>query len=249
MEFVVSDAKFFKSCVDAIANLVDEGNFELSSKGLHLRSMDPSQIALVDFSMPRESFETLDAGDAVTLGVNIVDFGKVLARSRGDEKLTVAMEEKENKFSLEFAGESRRKFRMPLLDLGGAAPKEPKIAFDASVKMRGGAFKEMLRDAALFSSHVVLACREQDFVVEARGDGGETTIETRKDAASVVELKASAPARAMFPLEYLEDMTRACPDDAPVLVELKGDLPVRVSYDIGGKAHLAYYLAPRVENL
>lgn len=249
MEFVVSDAKFFKSCIDAISNLVDEGNFELSSKGMHLRSMDPSQIAMVDFNMPRESFEKIDASETATLGVNLVDFGKVLSRSRSDEKLSVSLEEKENKFLLEFSGESKRKFKMPLLDLGGTTPKEPKIAFDSSVKIKGGAFKEMLRDAALFSSHVVLFARENDFVVEAKGDGGETSIETRKDASTMVELKTTSSARSMFPLEYLDDMTRACPDDGVLSIDMKTDLPVKISFDIGGKAMLAYYLAPRVENL
>jgi hypothetical protein len=52
----------------------------------------------------------------------------------------------------------------------------------------------------------------------------------------------------MFPFEYLDDMTRACPDDAEMQVSLKNDAPVKISYQIG-KASLAYYLAPRVETV
>ena len=32
MQLVVSDAKFFKSCIDAVSNLVDEGTFEVSAR-------------------------------------------------------------------------------------------------------------------------------------------------------------------------------------------------------------------------
>ncbi|OIO25595.1 proliferating cell nuclear antigen (pcna) [Candidatus Micrarchaeota archaeon CG1_02_55_22] len=248
MELVIEDARFFKSCIDAIANLVDEGNFEVSDKGVHLRSMDPSQIAMIDFSIPKDAFASLDCTESVTLGIGLVDFGKVLARTRAGEKLTISLEEKENKFVLEFAGDSKRRFKMPLLDLGSSSPKEPGIPFDASVKVKGGSFKDMIRDAGLLSSHVILSCNNDNFVVEARGDSGELVTETQKGAPSIVELSAKNPARAMFPYEYLDDMTRACPDDAVLSLDLKTDAPVRLSYDVG-KAKLAYYLAPRVENI
>ncbi|PIO06035.1 DNA polymerase sliding clamp, partial [Candidatus Micrarchaeota archaeon CG08_land_8_20_14_0_20_59_11] len=46
--------------------------------------------------------------------------------------------------------------------------------------------------------------------------------------------------------EYLDDMTKACPDDAIAHLELKNDSPVRLAYELG-KAKICYYLAPRVE--
>ncbi|MBI5177510.1 proliferating cell nuclear antigen (pcna) [Candidatus Micrarchaeota archaeon] len=249
VELVVSDAKFFKSCIDAVSNLVDEGTFEVSSLGLRLRCMDPSQIAMVDFNLPKEGFEKVDAAEsAVSIGVNLSDLGKVLARARSLEKLAIRTDEKSNKLSLDFTGESSRHFKLPLLDLGGTLPKEPKIVFDSHAKIRGGPLKEMLKDAGMFSSHVVLQMREGEMVVEAHGDSGDLVIETRKDAPAISELHSTAPSRAMFPFEYLDDITRACPEDETVTLELKSDAPVKVSYKIG-PAHLSYYLAPRVENV
>ena len=247
MELEIEDAKFFKQCIDAVVNLVDEGSFEVSEKGLHLRMMDPSQIALVDFSMPKDAFKKVEVEGSLSLGVNLADLSKVLSRSRSGEALTLALEEKEsNKLFLEFSGESTRSFKLPLLDLSASVPREPKIPFESSVQLKGGSFKEMLKDAALLSSHVSLEVSSEKFVVEAHGDAGDLHVETRKDAPIIVELKSSAKSRAMFPFEYLDDITRACPDDAVLTLELKADAPVRVSYQIG-KAHLAYFLAPRVE--
>ena len=248
MHAVISDAKFFKGCLDAVANLVDEGSFEFSSSGMHLRSMDPSQIAMVDFLLPPDGFEKLDATDAATIGLNVVDVGKILSRARAGEKLVLSMVEKESKLSLEFAGESKRHFTIPLLEVGGSMPKEPKIAFDAHVKMRGGAFKEILGDAGLLSSHMVINAKDGEFVVEAHGDAGDLLSVTRKDASSVSEFTCTAPARAMYPFEYLQDMTKACPDDAMLELSLKSDAPVKIAYSVG-KAQLSYYLAPRVETV
>ena len=248
MEFVVGDARFFKQCTDAISNLIDEGTFEATSKGLSLRSMDPSQIAMVDFTLPADAFEKFSVEDKSSVGINLVDWGKVLARSRSGEKLSVSLEERESKCVLEFTGDSKRNFRMPLLDLGGATPQLPKIAFEAVVKIRSGAFKAMLHDAGLLSSHVVLHAKEGAFFVEAHGDSGDLVVETKKDSQSISEFTVHSAARAMFPFEYLDDLSKAASDDTVVEISLKNDAPVRVAYAVG-KAELAYYLAPRVETV
>ncbi|MGB9577226.1 MAG: proliferating cell nuclear antigen (pcna) [Candidatus Micrarchaeia archaeon] len=247
MEIVADDAKAFKQAIDAIVNLVDEGTFEVSGQGMHLRSMDPSQIAMVDFILPKDAFSKLEVpGEAASLSVNLVDLSKILARARSDEKLVISLDEKENKFVLEFIGKSKRYFRVPLMDLNAAVPREPKIPFDASIKIKGGAFKEMLKDAGLLSSHVILQAHDAEFVVEAHGDSGDLKIETPKDGEMIAEFKASSKSRAMFPFEYLDDIMRSCPEEEPVTIELKTDAPIKISYCVG-KARLSYFLAPRVE--
>jgi proliferating cell nuclear antigen len=244
MELVVEDAKFFKQCVDAIVNLVDEGTFEASSEGLKLRTMDPSQIAMVDFSLPSAAFKKFDCGEGESVCVNLADLSKVLARTRSNESLSMSLDEKNSRLTLKFKGASTRNFKLPLLDSSSKFPREPKIAFEATVKVKGGEFKSMLRDAGLLSSHVTLKVDGDSFLVEAHGDSGDLEVESKKGKA-VSEIKGSAT--AMYPYEYLDDVTRACPDDAEITLEMKTDAPVRTSYSIE-KAGLAYFLAPRVEN-
>lgn len=245
MQLVFSNSKFFKHCVDAIVNLVDEGTFEVTEAGLHLRTMDPSQIAMIDFTLPKEAFEKVEAEEKVLLSVNLSDLSKILGRAKEQEKLTVSMEEKESRLLLEFTGDAKRRFKLPLMDSSNTMPREPKVPFDSELKIRGGAFKDMLKDAGLLSSHVVLEAGESAFVVEAHGDSGDLHVEIKKD--SLVELKSASKSRALFPYEYLDDITRACPEDAVLCLNMKSDAPVRISYDIEN-AKLAYYLAPRVEN-
>lgn len=248
MELVVEDAKFFKSCIDAIVNLVDEGTFEVSKDGMRLRTMDPSQIAMVDFVLPKEAFSKLDVDEKASICVNLVDLSKILTRARSQEKLSIKLDEKESRLLLQFTGESKRHVKLPLLESAASLPREPKIAFDASLKVKGGALKAMFHDAGVLSSHVILQADDNEFVVEAHGDAGDLRIETKKDSEVLPELKLGGKARAMFPFEYLDDMTRACPDDATIELQLKSEAPVRVSYEVG-KAKLAYYLAPRVETV
>ncbi len=247
MKLVIADAKQFKQAIEAIVNLVDEGLFEVNDKGLHLRSMDPSQIAMVDFFLPKEAFAEFEAGES-NLSLNLVDFLKILSRARLGEQLSLTVEEKESKCLLDFASrDGTRSIRLPLMDLVVNSPREPKISFDTNIKMRGGTFKEMLKDAGLLSSHVILSAENDKFLVEAKGDSGDLRIESGKDAPHFAELNSSAKSRAMFPYEYLENITKACPDDSMLELSIKSDAPVRIAYSVG-QAKLAYFLAPRVEN-
>lgn len=247
MQFAVKDAKFFKSCVDAIANLVDEGSFEATKEGLHLRTMDPSQIAMVDFKLPAKALQKIEVDGKASVTMNLADFSKILARTRADESLEVALDEKESKLHLTFSGDSKRVFKMPLLDSSTTTPKEPNVPFDATVKMQGGALKAMLQDAGLLSSHVIFTVDENGLQLEAKGDSGDLHSETAKGSGILASVTAKTKSRAMFPYEYLNDIAKACPDDAPLELNLKSDAPVKIAYQIGD-AQLTYYLAPRVEN-
>ncbi len=247
MRFSVKDAKSFKTCVDAIVNLVDEGSFEATKDGLHLRTMDPSQIAMVDFKLPASALDQLDVDDKAAVTLNLLDFSKVLARANAHDSLEIAMDEKGAKLHLTFTGQSKRVFKMPLLDSQSTMPKEPNVPFDATLKIRGGALKSMLQDAGMLSSHVVLEANDGHFRLEAKGDAGDVQSETAKDSESVASYDVKKQSRAMYPYDYLNNITKACPDDASLELNLKSDAPVRITYPIG-EAQLTYYLAPRVEN-
>jgi len=237
-EVSVEDAKFWKNCIDAIVNLIDEGVLEAKADGIALRAMDPSQIAMVSFFVPRKSFVDYKTEGTEKIGLNFDNLSKFLARAREKEKLTMVLED--NKLGMEFSGEGKRSFKIPLLDLSTGPQKEPKIEYDATVKVNAGQFKEILRDATLVSSHLTLEVSEAGFFIDAKGDSADLN---EKAAA---ELAVKKPARATFPLQFLDDIARACPNDAQITLHLKTNAPVKVEYAIGDAA-LTYYLAPRIE--
>ncbi len=249
MEFSFKDAKFFKQCIDAVANMIDEGSIEISKEGLHLRSLDPSQIAMVDFKLPKgHSFASYDIDEGRTISVNLLDLSKMLSRSKAAEKLTVIFDEKEgNRLQLEFAGDANRSFKLPLLDLRESGiPKEPKAQLDTSVKIKASHFKEMLKDAMLVSSHLQMKAEDHMFNIEAHGDSGDLKIENSSKNQKDLEIKAPASAKAMYPAEYLEKMARAAVDNEQLQIEFGNNLPVRLQYKIS-EAAFVFYLAPRVE--
>jgi len=243
LEVSIPDAKIFKSCVDAIVTLIDEGEFQFNEHGLMLRAMDPSQIAMVDFMLPRSAFDKYEV-EPTKLGINLEDLARVMGRVRPEEKVLMKLDE--SRLILTFKGNSTRRFVVPLLDIGGSTPKEPNIPFESRVKFNGNFLRESLKDTGLVSSHVVLHASDEAFVIEAQGDKGEVSIRAEKGSDQILEYEVKKEARAMFPLEYLNDLLAGTTSATNVELSLRSDAPLKLSYNIDS-AKITYFLAPRIE--
>lgn len=241
----MDDARIFKGCIDAIVTLIDEGEFDIDKAGIKLRSMDPSQIAMVDFFLPAHAFKEYKLEKGVKIGLNFEDISKVLGRVRPGESITLSLND--SRLQLLFKGKTSRRFNMPLIDIGASVPNEPKIPFDTTIKIQANEIKEALKDASLVSAHVSLEVSPEKFTISASSDKGEVNIETKKGDDAILDFQVKSPAKAMFPLEYLNDLLKASDSTSIITLSLKTDAPLKVNYAIG-EANVAYFLAPRIES-
>ncbi len=247
MNLVYGNASVFKKFVEGISVLVDEAEFVVDANGLSLKATDASQISLVDFVLPKKAFKVFDFHELVKLGVDLNYFSQVMSRAKANDSLALAIGNDNSKLSVIFAGGSKRTFSIPLLNLGGADLPMPRIDFDSEVKIMAGALQDSFKDAALISTHVVLSVENDSFVVKANSSKGNVeNVYAQKDE-QMVSLKAGEETRAMFPLDYLSNIVKAASSDTEVLVKLKSNAPVEISYSVG-EGKLTYFLAPRIES-
>jgi proliferating cell nuclear antigen len=245
MKLVVQEAPALKSAIDSIVSLVEEGQFEVKEDGLHLRAMDPSQISMVSFMMPKSAFVEYNVPEERKIGIDINQLSNVLARGKRGEKVELSLEDGRLVVKF-FAEKKKRMFKIPLIEIGEGLSREPKIEYMSHVKVSAEAFKETLKDAKLVSSHVKLLLDKNTFLIEVRGENGDVKEEFESGSSEVSEIKTDKGARATFPLQYLEDMVKATSASSVVTVNLETDKPMKLQYEIEG-AHVTYYLAPRIE--
>ncbi|MFH1393311.1 MAG: proliferating cell nuclear antigen (pcna) [Candidatus Micrarchaeota archaeon] len=245
MKLVVQEAPALKAAIDSIVSLVEEGQFEVKEDGLHLKAMDPSQISMISFTMPKEAFVEYNISEESKLGVDIGQLSNVLARGKKGEKAEITTEE--GRLVINFLADKRKRtFKVPLIESGERIQKEPKIEFSSAVKMTAEAFKETLKDAKLISSHVRLILTPGEFVVDVRGENGDVRAQFDNGGSEVQEITTKDGAKATFPLQYLEDIVKAASGSSRLNINLETDRPLRIAYDIEG-AKVTYYLAPRIE--
>ncbi|MGI0141359.1 MAG: proliferating cell nuclear antigen (pcna) [Candidatus Micrarchaeales archaeon] len=245
-ELKIDNAKYWRDCVEAIVNLVDEGSFNISKEGITLKAMDPSGISMVSFFMPSKAFGKFTVDKNASIGLNLDNLSKVLSRTRDNEALLI--KENEGKLSLEFIGaNSRRRYKLPLIDVRKNVEKEPSVDFDVNVEVLGEPLKDIIKDASLISSYISFRAAKDQMMISARGDSGELEESHEVDGNIVKKLSAKANADAVFNLEYLENIIKACPLGNQISFALKSNEPLKLSYNIG-EAQITYYLAPYMES-
>ena len=244
MRLVVNDAPALKSVIDCIGSLVEEGQFEIKSDGIHLKAMDPSQISMVSFSMPKTSFVEYNVPEETKIGVDIVRLSEVLARGKKGEKAELYIEE--NRLAITFSGtKHKRTFKVPLVETANRVNREPRVGTNVAT-VRSDAIKDTLKDARLMSTYVKLHVTPEKFLVDVLSDNGELKAEFEKGSPEVPEIHGTESVMATYPIQYLEDMVRSASSSAMMKISLGTDMPLKLEYEMEG-AKLTYYLAPRTE--
>lgn len=244
-EIKIDEAKYWKSCVDAIDSLVEEGTFNITKEGISLKAMDPSGISMISFFIPNKAFSKYDVEKPSSIGLNLDNLSKILNSSRQNEQLI--MKSDNNKLSLEFVGEkSKRRYKLPLIDVRKDSDKEPKIEFESYIEVKGESFKEILKDANLLSSYVNIKTDKGSFKVIAKGDAGELEEEHLDEAEVIKKLDVSKASSSTFNLDYLGKIVNPCPQNSSINLSLKTEEPIKIEYSIG-EAKISYYLAPYMD--
>ena len=246
MKLVFEDATKFKKSIDAIAALIDEAEFIVNEKGLTLKATDPSQIAMVDFELPKDAFKEFDVKEEIALGLDLDYLRQIMSRAKSKDMLILELNPEKTALTISFKGKSTRSFSIPLIDVSKGQIPNPKIEFEADVKLHASVLQEALKDAELISGHVILGCTKDSFYVKANSSKGTLNNETPKTEDSIKEFKLKNECKAMFPLDYLKDMLKTPSSDDIIALHLRTDAPVRIDFNID-KARVTYYLAPRIE--
>jgi proliferating cell nuclear antigen len=244
MELILKDAAKFKKSIEAISVLIDEAELVVTKDGLELKATDPSQISMVDFSMPKSAFEKFDS-DETRLGLDLDYLNQVLSRAQGGDELKLELDEKKSFLVVSFKGKAERSFQVPLIDISSSEVPNPKIEFDAELSVNPSFLQNALKDAALISSHITIGCDTEKFFVKANSSKGNLNEQAKQDKDTLPEIKIKNECKSMFPLDYLQDMLKAASENVSVFI--KSNAPIKISYGIG-EANITYFLAPRIEN-
>jgi len=237
----------FKGVMNLVkAVLVGDTKMQLSEDGIRILGMDPSHVAMIDAKIKLGLFDTFTPGDEDVI-INITEFTRFLDRAEKKERVTLSVDSKASKLII--TGEKsgwKRRFGIPLLEEYESEVPEPKIKFDASVKMLTPAFDKALKDAELVSEHVNLEIREGLTTLKATGDVGEASNLWEKDSEDILEIKAEAKANATYTLSYLRDMTTALKAFSDTIrMEMSTDMPMRIE-GYADSIEVTLFLAPMI---
>lgn len=244
----MSDVKLLRDSITAISTLIDEGTFNVGPGGIKLRSMDPSRVAMVDFTMQKTAFDEYVSDQNTKICMNLGELLKLLKRAGRDEAVEVLLDESKGQIVVTIRGKYTRTFRMPTLEATEDEVPTPRVTFNAKVTLTTDGLRRSLEDVALVSDHVRMETDGERFMMSAKGDIMGANIELERGSDALLSLEVKEPSRATYPLSYLSDIVKAASATSDIVaVEFSTDMPVRLDFKQPYDGSLVYYLAPRIE--
>lgn len=244
----MNDAKFLRDSLNAISTLVDEATFDITSDAIKLRAMDPSRVAMIDFEMPKTTFDEYTCDTPTKMCINITEILKLLRRTAKDETVELALDEKTGKLNVIIKGRYERTFNMPTLEPAQEEVPTPKVTFNVRAKATTDGLHQAIEDVSLVSDHVRIEMDTEKMMMRATGDIMGATVELKKGSDALLDLEVKEPSKATFSLNYLLDIVKTASSTSDIAtLEFSTDMPIRIDFQQPKEGKLTFYLAPRIE--
>lgn len=74
----ISQGSVLKKLVEALKELLTEGNFDVSSTGIFLQAMDSSHVCLVSLDLHEDGFDHFHCDQSMAMGIHFGNLSKIL---------------------------------------------------------------------------------------------------------------------------------------------------------------------------
>lgn len=224
--------------VDIVSELVTEVRLKFSEMGMSLVAMDPANISMVIFKVPRSVFSQFDTNNEV-LGINLDNLKQILRRCNAGSSLT--METKDNLVKISIQDRIKRNFTLNLVEVESEERNIPNLEFTSVVEMNSVDLVNSIEDCAIVADACTFKIKEGKFIVEAK------SLNSAMSEFSGDEAKIQAEdCKSKYSLEYLQKFMKGAKLCEKSVLKFAEDHPLRVDFKTS-EIELSFILAPRVE--
>ncbi|KAI8466741.1 MAG: PCNA proliferating cell nuclear antigen [Monoraphidium minutum] len=256
LEARLLQGSLLKKTVDAIKDLVNEGNFEASAAGIQLQAMDTSHVCLVTLMLRADGFEHYRCDRARTLGISIVNLQKVLKCAGNDDVITLRAQDDGDALTLIFESPNADRisdFDLKLMDIDSEHLGIPETEYSANARMPSSEFSRICRDLSSIGDGVSMSATKEGIKFTTSGDVGTGNITCKHSPGAdkpetATYIDVTEPVALSFALRYLNSFAKAAPLAASVKLCMSPDLPILVDYTIEDIGYVRFYLAPKIED-
>jgi proliferating cell nuclear antigen len=239
MRLKLDSPKILTDIVSVISELVTEVRIKVNGEGMSLTAIDPANVAMIYFSIPKDLFSEFETENEEILGVNLDNFKSVLKRCKPGSALT--LERTENLLKVGIQDKIKRDFSLALIDVETEEKDLPEWQFDSVVKLNSSALSEVIEDCSVVSDSCTFQASPESFVIEAAGLNSSRA----EFSGDEIEIH-SGESSSKYSLEYLAKIIKGSKVSDNATLNFSDNHPIRINFPTGN-VMLSFVLAPRVE--
>lgn len=234
----LEDASLLSKTVEVISELVSEVRIKVNEFGMSITAIDPANVAMVKFRLPKSAFLQFETGDEV-LGINLDSLKRILKRCGAGSPLI--FEKRENYLDIQILDKIKRDFSLNLIEVEGQEKEMPTLDYSARVEISPSDLTSSIEDCGVVSDACSFAINNGNFVIEAKGLNS-TRSEFSRDAIKI----EGEECKSKYSLEYLQKFMKGAKVAEKTILNFANDHPLKI--DIKTEhMELNFLLAPRVE--
>ncbi len=245
MNSQLKNGSVLKNVFESIKDLVDQGTFICSKRGVEFKTLDSSHIVYIHISMKKGGFEKFSCekeNGETTFSADITTMIKVLKWIKGGEELEWNVTEDKMEFVI---GEDKaKKFNLRLIDLEYEELEISEIDYDCKLTMSTSDFSTTFKDLSLFSDDVMIKTNDDnELVLSVSGIIGDGSVIIKNDCSTTIDIKDSFNLK--YSLPYILNFTKASSLADNVTIYFSNNSPAIFEYKIEKYGFLKFYLAPK----
>jgi proliferating cell nuclear antigen len=237
-------SEIIKGIIDVTSPLVNEAKFNITSKGISIRAVDPAHVAMVDLELKSTAFEEYKTDD-MELGIDLDKLSGIMKLANSGDSVSLEYDADSNRLIVKIGNLVRR---MGLIDTAGMPDsKVPHLDLPAKAVVKASELSKGVRASEAVSDHLALSVDKDAFELFAEGD--TDTVNLKLPKSLLIELHAPGKFKSLFSIDYFSNMIKPVKNEDPITINIGNDNPIRVDFDIAEKhGHVTYLLAPRIES-
>uniref|UniRef100_A0A6C0KZ00 Proliferating cell nuclear antigen PCNA N-terminal domain-containing protein n=1 Tax=viral metagenome TaxID=1070528 RepID=A0A6C0KZ00_9ZZZZ len=245
----------FRILIEALKEILTEANFIFDESGVKLMAMDSTHTILIHMKLEGINFEYYHCPEKVVVGVNMLNFFKLIKTMGNSETLTLFVEKNnENKLGILINNNeknSQTTYKLNLLDIDDKPFNIPPAEFETELSLPSGDFQKIIRDMVNIGENIEIKSVGEQLILNCSGDFasqetilGETNNGLKFNQTSPKEL----PIQGMFSLKYLILFTKCTNLCNQINLYIKNDYPLIIRYSVASLGDIKLCLAPNTEN-
>lgn len=224
--------------IDLLSELVTEVRLKVNESGMSIVAMDPANVAMVRFRIPKSSFSQFETGDEI-LGINLENLKRVLKRC--GVKSSLIFEKKENMLEIRIQDRINRTFNLSLIEIDQEEKEMPNLEFSSTVELDSIDLIASIEDCMVIADACSFIIEDGRFIIEAK-DLNSARSEFSGDEAKI----QAENCKSRYSLEYLGKFIKAAKLTEKSVLKFANDHPLRMDFKTPDM-ELNFILAPRVE--
>ena len=254
MELKTVQTNAFKTLTEALKEILTDANIEFTDSAMKIITMDPTQTILVHLKLEKDNFESYYCKHKIFIGVNMLNFFKLIRTLTNNDALTLFIEE-ENTNLLGIRIENGEKnslttYYLNLIEVDEASYQIPPAQFESMITMPSGEFNKICRDMINLADIIEIKSVGSQLIFSCKGEfaSQETIIgETNNGLNFVKSATEDNIIQGYYNLKHLVLFTKCTNLCNSIEMYMKNNFPIVIKFSVGSIGSLKLALAPKIE--